>query len=64
MKTMATHLSLMLRLGQRKSNLRLLIKFAGVLVLLFVFYSEDCPPMGAENKRRLAEYMHQFKFDV
>lgn len=25
---------------------------------------EDCPPMGAENKLRLAEYMSQFKFDV
>jgi ArsR family metal-binding transcriptional regulator len=25
---------------------------------------ENCPPMGAENKQRLAEYMHQFKFDV
>ncbi|MCP4627803.1 MAG: Fe-S cluster protein [bacterium] len=25
---------------------------------------EDCPPMGAENKQRLAEYMRQFKFDV
>ena len=25
---------------------------------------EDCPPMGAEKKRRLEEYMSQFKFDV
>ena len=25
---------------------------------------EDCPPMGAENKQRLEEYMRQFKFDV
>lgn len=25
---------------------------------------EDCPPMGAENKQRLAEYMRQFKFDA
>ena len=24
----------------------------------------DCPPMGAENKRRLEEYMSQFKFDL
>jgi|GEM_PF-5826686 len=22
------------------------------------------PPLGAENKQRLEEYMHQFKFDV
>ena len=25
---------------------------------------EDCPPMGAENKLRLEEYMRRFKFDV
>jgi len=25
---------------------------------------EDCPPMGAEDKQRLAEYMGQFKFDA
>ncbi len=25
---------------------------------------EDCPPMDAENKQQLAEYMRQFKFDV
>ena len=25
---------------------------------------ESCPPMSAENKQRLAEYMRQFKFDV
>ena len=24
----------------------------------------DCPPMGDENQRRLAEYMSQFKFDA
>lgn len=24
---------------------------------------KDCPPLGAENKRRLEEYMSQFKFD-
>jgi len=26
--------------------------------------AEDCPPMGAENKQRLTQYMSQFKFDV
>ncbi len=25
---------------------------------------EDCPPLGAENKQRLEEYMNQFKFEV
>lgn len=25
---------------------------------------EDCPPLGAENRQRLAEYMSQFKFDI
>ncbi len=25
---------------------------------------KDCPPMGAEDKQRLAEYMRQFKFDA
>ena len=39
MKTMATQLSLLFRLGQRKSNVRLLIKFACVLVFFFVLYS-------------------------
>ena len=24
---------------------------------------EDCPPLGAENKQRLEEYMSKFKFD-
>jgi ArsR family metal-binding transcriptional regulator len=24
----------------------------------------DCPPLGADNQRRLEEYMRQFKFDV
>jgi Trk K+ transport system NAD-binding subunit len=39
MKTMATQLSLLLRLGQRKSNTRLLFKFALVLGFFFVTYS-------------------------
>ena len=26
--------------------------------------SEDCPPLGTENKRQLENYMGQFKFDV
>jgi len=39
MKTMATQLSLLLRLGQRKSNTRLLLKFALVLGFFFVTYS-------------------------
>lgn len=39
MKAMATRLSLVLRLGQQKSNPCMLIKFAGALVLFFVFYS-------------------------
>ncbi len=25
---------------------------------------ENCPPLGAENKQRLAGYMNQFKFDL
>ena len=25
---------------------------------------EDCPPMSAENKQQLEEYMRQFKFDI
>jgi len=39
MKTMATQLSLLLNIGQRKSNVRLLLKFAGVLVFFFIAYS-------------------------
>lgn len=39
MKTMATQLSLLLRIGQRKSNTRLLIKFVCVLAFFFVTYS-------------------------
>jgi len=39
MKTMATQLSLMLRLGTQKTNVRLLIKFALVLACLFIVYS-------------------------
>ena len=39
MKTMATQLSLMMRLGRTKSNVRLLIRFAGVLLVFFVLYS-------------------------
>jgi Trk K+ transport system NAD-binding subunit len=39
MKTMATQLSLLLRMGQRKKNTLLLVKFACVLVFLFVTYS-------------------------
>jgi Trk K+ transport system NAD-binding subunit len=39
MKTMATQLSLMLRLGQQKSNVRLLVKFALVLLFFFAVYS-------------------------
>ncbi len=39
MKTMATQLSLMLRLGGQKTNLRLLVKFSLVLVFFFVSYS-------------------------
>ena len=38
-KTMAAQLSLMLRLGRQKSNLRLLMNFALVLVFFFVLYS-------------------------
>ena len=26
--------------------------------------SEECPPLGAENKRQLESYMGQFQFDV
>lgn len=39
MKTMAAQLALMLRVGQRSSNMRLLLKFVLVLVLFFVVYS-------------------------
>jgi len=39
MKTMATQLALLMRLGQRKSNVRLLIRFSMVLILFFVVYS-------------------------
>ncbi len=39
MKTMATQLALMLRIGQRSSNVRLLIKFAVVLAVFFISYS-------------------------
>ncbi|MGM0665617.1 MAG: potassium channel family protein, partial [Thermodesulfobacteriota bacterium] len=39
MKTMATQLSLMLRLGGQKTNVRLLVKFSLVLVFFFVSYS-------------------------
>ncbi len=39
MKTMATQLSLLLQLGQRKSNVQLLIKFSLVLIFFFVAYS-------------------------
>ncbi len=38
-KTMALQLSFMLRLGRRKSNVRLLMNFALVLVFFFVLYS-------------------------
>jgi Trk K+ transport system NAD-binding subunit len=36
---MATQLALMLRIGQRSSNVKLLMKFAAVLLVLFVTYS-------------------------
>lgn len=39
MKTMATQLSLMLRMGQRRSNVRLLVKFILVLLFFFVVFS-------------------------
>ncbi|MFO7715608.1 potassium channel family protein [Desulfosarcina sp.] len=39
MKTMATQLALLLRIGQQRSNTRLLIKFILVLLFLFVVYS-------------------------
>jgi Trk K+ transport system NAD-binding subunit len=39
MKTMATQLALLLRIGQQRSNMRLLIKFMLVLIFLFVVYS-------------------------
>jgi Trk K+ transport system NAD-binding subunit len=39
MKTMATQLALLLRLGQQRSNTRLLIKFILVLIFFFVVYS-------------------------
>ena len=39
MKTMATHLALLLRSRQHRSNLRLLIKFILLLVSFFVVYT-------------------------
>jgi Trk K+ transport system NAD-binding subunit len=39
MKTMATQLALLLRLGQQRSNTRLLIKFILVLIFFFVVYT-------------------------
>ena len=39
MKTMATQLALLLRMGQQRSNMRLLVKFMLVLLFLFVIYS-------------------------
>ena len=39
MKTMATQLSLLLRMGQRRSNVRLLIKFLVLLAFFFVLFS-------------------------
>ena len=39
MKTMATQLALLLRMGQQRSNMRLLIKFMLVLIFFFVIYS-------------------------
>lgn len=39
MKTMATQLALLFRMGQQRSNTRLLIKFMLVLLFLFVVYS-------------------------
>ncbi len=39
MKTMATQLSLILRIGQQTANLRLLIKFCLILTFFFVVYS-------------------------
>ena len=39
MKTMATQLSLLLQAGQRKSNIRLLVKFCLILLSFFVLYS-------------------------
>ncbi len=39
MKTMATQLSLLLRLGRQKSNVRLLMKFILVLIFFFILYS-------------------------
>lgn len=39
MKTMATQLSLLLRMGQRRSNVRLLVKFILVLAFFFVLFS-------------------------
>ncbi|WP_373499370.1 TrkA family potassium uptake protein [Desulfococcus sp.] len=39
MKTMATQLALLMRLGQRRSNMRLLVRFSIVLILFFGVYS-------------------------
>jgi Trk K+ transport system NAD-binding subunit len=39
MKTMATQLSLLLRMGQRRSNVRLLVKFTLILAFFFVLFS-------------------------
>jgi Trk K+ transport system NAD-binding subunit len=39
MKTMATQLSLLLRMGQRRSNVRLLVKFILILAFFFVLFS-------------------------
>ncbi len=39
MKTMATQLSLLLRMGQRRSNVRLLVKFILILTFFFVLFS-------------------------
>ena len=39
MKTMATQLAVLMQLGRRRSNIRLLIRFSLVLILFFVVYS-------------------------
>ena len=39
MKTMATQLTLLLRMGQQRSNMRLLFKFVLILMFFFVLYS-------------------------
>lgn len=39
MKTMATQLTLLLRMGQQRSNMRLLLKFVLILLFFFVLYS-------------------------